>query len=426
MKTRHKVLSGLFLLSVITYLDRVCVSVAGVRIKQDLGLTNEQFGWVLSVFSLAYGLFEIPTGALGDRLGPRRVLTRVVLWWSAFTAATGLAFNYISLLVTRFLFGIGEAGAYPNASIAVARWFPLREKARAQSVIWMASRVGGALSPLLIVPLQSAFGWRATFFVFALLGVGWAWGWHRWFRDEPAQVRGIAADELAHIQASRLQRTAHGPFPWRAMLTSGRLWLLMVMYHFYLYGAYFYLSWMPTYLQEGLGFSEKQMAFWAMLPFLLGAGGCLAGGALSDWLVGRVGLKWGRRGVSVVGLGLSAFCILLAATLNRQPTVAATFLALGLACKDFTLPVAWAASMDMGRGAAGAVSGAMNMAGQFGSAVVAVLFGYLVTATGSYHLPVMGIAACLGVSATCWLFIDPTQPILPEPVPASAEPNPVS
>ena len=185
MPYRYRVLSVLFLLSTITFLDRVCMNVVSKYVKADLGLNNEQFGWILGAFSLAYALFEIPTGAMGDRSGPRRVLTRVVVWWSAFTAMTGTATNFLYLLVVRFLFGVGEAGAYPNASIVIARWFPAVEVGRAQSVIRAAGRIGGALTPLLVIPLVHWAGWRWAFAVLGAVGVLWAVGWYLWDRDEP-------------------------------------------------------------------------------------------------------------------------------------------------------------------------------------------------------------------------------------------------
>src|SRR5215472_5386779 len=164
----------------------MAIAVAGPRIQDELGIPPENWGWVLGAFALAYGLFEIPSGASGDRLGQRRVLTRIVVWWSFFTAATAAAGSYLQLIVTQFLFGAGEAGAYPNASGAIARWFPKSERARVQGAVWAASRVGGALSPLLVIPLLRAIGWREMFCTLSALGLVWAALWWRCYRD-PAQ-----------------------------------------------------------------------------------------------------------------------------------------------------------------------------------------------------------------------------------------------
>jgi ACS family glucarate transporter-like MFS transporter len=407
-KKRYQVLGMLSLLSVITYLDRVCISVAGIRIKADLGLTNEQFGWVLAAFAIGYAAFDVPTGALGDRVGPRRVLTRIVIWWSAFTSLTGLAMGYVAMLVIRFLFGAGEAGGAPNSSVAISRWFPLFERGRAQSFIWAASRIGGALAPLLIFPLQMRFGWRVAFYLLGVVGIVWAAIWYWWFRDEPSEMPGISAEEVARIEAARKIKKGHTRLPWKAVVRSWNLWTLLLMYHLYMYGAYFYFSWLQTYLQEGRGFKEKEMAIYGSMPFLFGAVGCLLGGLASDYMVRRIGLKWGRRTIAIVGLALASVTTLSAALAQGQ-TAVIVLLSLGLACKDFTLPVAWAAAIDIGKDHSGAISGAMNTAGQIGSAIVAVLFGYVVSATHSYNAPLFIISAMLLLSGLLWFRIDPTK-----------------
>ena len=185
MRFRYRVLSGLFLLSVITYLDRVCIAVAAGPMQKELHLGPSDWGWVLGVFTISYAIFEIPTGTMGDRLGGRRVLTRIVLWWSAFTALTGSITRFWMLLLVRFLFGAGEAGAFPNISAVVSRWFPERERGRAIGISWMASRIGGALSPLIVVPLTMRFGWRLAFFILGGIGVLWTAGWYLLYGDHP-------------------------------------------------------------------------------------------------------------------------------------------------------------------------------------------------------------------------------------------------
>jgi MFS family permease len=420
MRKRFVVLSFLGSLSVITYLDRVCIAVAGPRMQRDLHLGPEQWGWVMGVFVLAYGLFEIPTGALGDRTGPRRVLTRIVVWWSGFTMLTGAMTGFAALAVTRFLFGAGEAGAFPTMSAVVARWFPPGERARAQGCIWGASRIGGAISPWLVVPLIAAFGWRSIFFIFGWLGLGWAWLWQRWIRDEPARQPGITAAELAEIGPAA--SAARGePVPWGRLLRSGQLWLLMAMFSCYVWGSIFYLTWFPTYLVQGRGLTEKEMGLCAALPFLLGCAGNLLGGYLSDRLSRRYGLAIGRRTVGSASLVLSALC-LGGTALTQGKASGVILLSLGFGVMDCMLPTAWALCLDLGRQFSGVVSAAMNTAGQAGGFVCSVLFGYLVKAWGRYDLPLLVIAGMVLLSAGLFWQIDPTRPILadePAPLPCA-------
>ena len=429
---RHRVLSMLFLLSIITYIDRVCISVAGPRMQGDLHMSPEQFGWVVGVFAIAYAAFEIPSGSMGDRIGPRKVLTRIVIWWSVFTSLTGLAWHFLVLLPIRFLFGAGEAGAYPNSSASISRWFPTVERARAHGLVWMASRVGGAISPFLVIPIQMRFGWRASFFCFGFLGIIWAAVWYWWYRDYPTEKPGVTSEELAQIGAA--PRTAHHSLPWRIALRRGNLWYIMVMYLTYCYGSFFFLSWMPTYLAKGRGFTEKGLIF-GTLPFILGGLANLGGGYTSDLLVRKLGLKWGRRTVGIVGLG-SAAVFTVATILSTDQYVGLVFLALSYAGSDFMLPTAWAVCLDVGKKYAGAVTGTMNTAGQIGSFISSVLFGYFVQFSNQwlpawgfpvsqglrdfrYDVPLVFMTGMLTVSAVLWLKIDPTEQLIPEAVPAA-------
>ncbi len=411
MKCRHRVLGLLFLLSIITYLDRVCISVAGPRMQKDLDISPERWGWVVGAFTISYALFEIPSGALGDRIGPRQVLTRIVVWWSAFTTLTGTVSNFVLLLLTRFLFGAGEAGAYPNSSSSISRWFPTAERARAHGIVWMASRIGGAISPLLVVPIQMRWGWRASFWAFGVIGIAWAVVWYTWYRDYPAEKRGVSPHELDEIGGGL--RAAHRALPWGRALRSWNLWKIMLMYHTYCWGSYFYLSWLHTYLQKGRGFQEGEMAIFSTLPFIVGACANLFGGFLSDVLVRRWGLKWGRRIVGGTGLALSG-CFVLATALTPSKLAAVVFLALGYGSMDCMLPVSWAVCLDVGRRYAGAVTGSMNMAGQLGSFFSSVVFGYVVTAFNSYNAPLVPMSMMLFISALLFYCIDPTEQLVPE------------
>ncbi|MFL6275018.1 MAG: MFS transporter [Blastocatellia bacterium] len=410
MKYRYRVLALLFLLAIITYLDRICISVAGPRIQEDLHLTPEAWGWVVGVFVIAYGAFEIPSGYLGDRIGPRRVLTRIVLWWSVFTSLTGLASSYPLLLLTRFCFGAGEAGAYPNSSVALSRWFPVIERARAWGVIWMASQIGGALSPLLVVPVQARYGWRVSFYLFGILGVVWGTVWYRWYRDTPAEKPKVSQTELDEV--SSLATSASHSLPWKRVLRNRNLWAILLVGAAHGYGGYFFLSWLHTYLVKGRGFSEQGLMFSAF-PFILGACANLCGGITSDALVKRVGLKWGRRTVGMIGLG-SAALFTVAAIFSSSQFLALTSLALSYAGICFNQPVLAVVCLDVAPGHAGAVTGSMNTIVQVGSFLSSVLFGYFVTASGSYDLPLIPMAVILLIGAALWLKVDPTKELVPE------------
>lgn len=410
MKFRHRVLTGLFLLSTITYLDRVCMNVVSKYVKTDLHLNNQQFGWILGAFSLSYALFEMPTGSLGDKIGPRRILARVVLWWSGFTALTGTAFNFISLLVIRFLFGMGEAGAYPNASIVIARWFPAVEIGRAQSVIWAAGRLGGALTPLLVIPLVHWAGWRWAFAILGLVGIIWAGSWYFWFRDEPAAKEGISDEEVREIERGRKIKYSDHQIPWKNVLRNPDLWALMLMCHLFFYGSYFFTNWSSVYFQEGRGLTEEDTKTFISLSYFLGAIGCLTGGFLSDVLTKHYGLKIGRRAVGIGGLGLSSLFFLLAGLSTNNQT-AGYLLAMCVLLKDLALPVAFAVCVDIGQRNAGIVAGAMNFAGQLGGFFITILFGIIVEQTHNFNYPLFMISGCLLISALLWLRIDPTRPV---------------
>ncbi len=425
MPYRYRILSLLFLLSIITYLDRVCISVAGKRMQDEMQISPEQWGWVVGAFTISYAAFEIPAGVWGDKYGPRNILTRIVLWWSAFTAMTGAASSFIVLLATRFFFGAGEAGAYPNISASVSRWFPAQERARAVGITWMASRLGGALSPILVVPIQQIYGWRATFYIFGAVGLVWCAWWWLYARDNPRDMKGISEEELAHIGAPKVA-AAHVSLPWGEVMKSRNFWMILAMYHTYCWGSYFYLSWLHTYLQRGRGFTEDEMKLWSTLPFLFGACGNLLGGLSSDFLCKKYGLKIGRRTIGSAGLALSGL-FMLGTSQAESKELAVIFLALGYGCMDCMLPVSWAVCMDVGRKYSGAVSGSMNMAGQVGSFLSSVLFGYMVNwFGGSYNKPLIPLACALLLSAFLFTLIDPTQELVkekahaPEPEPAAA------
>jgi MFS family permease len=411
LKKRHGVLGFLVALSVITFLDRLAIAVAGPRIQDDLHITPERWGWVLGAFTLGYGIFEMPAGALGDRRGQRAVLTRIVVWWSLFTAATAAAFHFVQLICTQFLFGAGEAGAYPNASGVIARWFPKQERARAQGAVWAASRFGGALSALMVIPLLHAAGWRGMFCTLSLAGLVWATLWWRWYHDQPSKQPGITKAELDEIGGGSPRSHAGGV--WRPLFRSRQTWLLMAMYSCYVWGAWFYFSWFPTYLVRGAGFTEKQMGLLSSLPFIMGCFGNLAGGFLSDRLAVRYGIKAARCGQACTSLAVSSLLI-LALAFTTDKVLVIVLASAGFGVLDLMLPATWALCLDLGRTHAGALSGAMNSAGLAGGFLCTVLFGYLVRDTGGYRAPLCLISAMVMTSAILFAFIDPRRPVWKE------------
>ena len=420
MKYQHRVLGMLSLLAVITYLDRVCIAVAGPRMQDALHISPAAWGWVTSVFFLSYSAFEIPTGALGDRIGPRRVLTRVVAWWSAFTCLTGTVSHFYILLLVRFCFGVGEAGAYPNAAAVIGRWIPAARRTRAWGVIWMTSQAGAALSPLLVVPIQLRYGWRAPFFLFGLLGVVWSMAWSAWFRDSPHEKAGVTAAELREIGSSPgLQR--HG-MPWATALRIPALWRIAAIGACYVYVLGFYQAWLQTYLMRGRGFTEKALAL-SSLTYAVGAAANGLGGVVGDWMVKHHGLRIGRRSVGVVGLGAAALFLTLA-IYAPSGNRALVFLSLAYGGILFQQPSLCTLCLDVGRKNAGAVFGFMNTAGNAASALSSVVFGYLVRYSGNYNTPFIPMVALLCVGALLWLQVDPTRELFPEV--RSAEPVAVS
>lgn len=381
MQRKHWFLILLAVLSIITFLDRNAISFAGIEITRELGLSESQFGWILAAFTISYGLFEIPTGLWGDRFGEKKTLARVVIWWSIFTSLTGFVGGFSSLFVVRFLFGAGEAGAYPNTSIAVRKWFDAEVRGRAQAVIWTASRVGGAITPFIVIPLQAQVGWRTTFYLLGVIGVLWVVLWMLFYKT----------NEEVSVEKTESRS-------WLEIAHTKNFWFLMLVYYCYASGVFFFISWLPKYLHQGRGIPQEELTYSTSLPFILAAIGCLFGGSLSDFLVKKMGIIWGRRIVPLVGLSLSGSAMLFA-TYTDNLSVTIIMLALGLAFMDVTAPVAWAVATGIGKNHAGAITGAMNTAGLLGGTIASLGIGYLISWTGDYNLPVVLIGIQLIVGA---------------------------
>lgn len=403
---KNFILAMLVILGVVTFLDRINISVAGSSIMKDLNLSAAEWGWVQSAFILSYGLMQIPMGAYGDRHGHRKVLTQIVLWWSLFTAFTGVAGGLASLLIIRFMFGVGEAGSSPCSTGVISRWFEKNEVGKAQGYVWAASRMGGALTPFVVIPIMAWLGWRAAFWLLGGLGIIWAVVWYVMYRDKtPLQLpRGGEQQEAS-------PRGGTEGVSWNKILRNRQFWTICAMYFFYAFGSWFFFSWFPTFMELGRGFAKSELTYAVAVPFIMSMIGNITGGYLTDKISAKYGLKVGRKALGTSSLAISAVCMFLAAFIPGKMAVF-VFLSLCFGIFDLMLPSAWALCIDLGKQHAGAISGAMNTFGNIGGFFCGILFGYLVQASGNYNLPLYMIAGMLLISAVLFSFINPEKPII--------------
>ncbi len=416
---RYRVLVFLCSLTTLTYLDRICISIVGKRIISEFQLDNEQFGWVLASFALAYALFEIPSGMLGDRIGPRAVFIRIVLFWSLFTALTGFATGLISLIVIRFLFGVGESGTYPNALVVVSRWFPANETGRALIGVGIGQQVGSAIAPLIIVPLAVVYGWRMPFFVNAAIGVVWVLVCYLWFKDFPSQMKNISENEKQKIESGCRHRKQQHSIPLKFIFRNRTLWALMLMYFCFQWANYFFIAWMPVYLQDERHFSEAETTPIIFSLFVAAIIGLLAGGFISDWLVKKKGLRFGRRAVAMTGMGMCGLLI-LATAITRQNNLAAFFLIAANGFYGLSVMSCFGVCSDIGRNNSGTVTGAMNFSGQMGAFFLAIVFGKIADVTHNLNYPLFVVFVVLLIGCLLWLIIDPLQQLT---IPTKEEEN---
>jgi MFS family permease len=394
-------------LAMVTYLDRACIATLAPDIMRDLHLSKMQMSWAYSAFTLAYALFEIPTAWWADRCGTRRVLTRIVLWWSAFTMATATAFNFASLVILRFLFGLGEAGAWPSVARTFSRWIPLRERGRIQGIFFSGAHLAGGLTPMLALAVVAFVGWRWVFVMFGLVGIAWAMAWHHWFRDEPSTHRDVNAAENSLIVAQRSTAADHHagwPY-WRRLITHRNTLALCLSYVPNSCAFYFCITWLPTYLKEKHGFAALSLGFFAGLPLMVSVAGDLFGGVATDWAVRRFGLRIGRAGVSGLG-NLVAGISMIGAAFAHDPHVAIGLISLAVASTMFTLGATWGTCLDIGGRHVGVVSAAMNTAGQIGSFFCPPLVTAMLAYYGDWNAPVLAIGGLFLLGALCWCLID--------------------
>ncbi len=426
----------LFVLSAVSYLDRVNISIAGGSIVDAYHLTDVQLGKVFSALVAGYALFQTIGGHLADRYGPRRVLTGGVVWWGIFTALTALvpagAGNALLLFVAvRFLLGAGEAVIYPAANQFVARWIPVRERGIANGWIFAGVGAGAGLSPPLITYLMVHYGWRSSFWVCSLLGLLAGAVWYVAARDTPAEHPRVSATELATIQSglsletpaletsgSAAQRTL---VPWKRVLRSREVWAVTVSYFCYGYVAWIFFSWFYRYLAKVRGLDLKSSAFYSMLPFLAMLVCCLLGGTINDRLTKSHGARLGRCGVAAVSMTLAAIFIACGSQV-RGARLASVVLAGGAGALYLSQSSFWSVTADIAGSSSGSVSGFMNMGGQIGGTVTGSLTPWIAARYGWTASFLVAAALCT-LGAASWLFVNPLNSLAPKVSPSPVAPS---
>jgi sugar phosphate permease len=389
----------------LTYMDRVVISSAVPAIQKEFGFSIVTMGWILGSFRWAYSIFQIPVAWFGDRYGPRRALTAIVLWWSLLTSATTMAWSAASMIAIRFLFGAGEAGAFPIATRSLSRWMLPSERGFAQGITHAGSRLGAALTPALVAVIIANFGWRTAFLSFGSIGILWASAWFFYYRDTPAEhPRTNAAERQLIASAIGPRTSAADKVPWKRILSSSQMWILALMYFCYAYPLGIYLDWFPKYLNAERGFSLEKMGFYASLPLFAAVLGDLAGGWVSDIWARYSGLRSARKGVAVTGFLISGAGI-LAACLTPNALVSVAWSCVAMFGLELTVGVAWAVPLDIGGDYAGSVSAVMNSFGNMGGAVSTTLSGYLVKYYG-WTSTFLVMAALTFVAAILFTRID--------------------
>jgi len=409
---RYIVLALTVAVYLITYLDRTLLSAAAPSIQKEMGFSIQTLGWILASYQIGYSLFQIPGGWLGDRLGPRVALTAVVVWWSVFTALTTLTWSVQSLVVVMFLFGAGEAGAFPIATRSLSRWILPSERGFAQGVTHAGSRFGGAMTPVIAVFLIAQYGWRVPFLIFAIPGLVWAAIWFWYYRDTPREHKAVNDAERDLIEAGLGgNQKSRKEVPWGAILASRRVWNLAAMYFCYGVVMLTFLTWFPKYLSSARHLDLKHMGIFASVPLAAAVVGDICGGFFSDLLLKRTGkITFSRRLVAVTGFFIAGVCIPIAVTVT-DPIVSIAFFSLALFALELTVGNSWAVTLDIGGSYAGAVSAVMSMFGNIGGAIYAALMGYIVTGY-SWHVAFYGLAGFAILGAVLFASIDVSRPLI--------------
>ncbi len=396
----------------LTYLDRVCISVLAPAITKEFHLTQVEMSYAFSAFTLAYAAFEIPTAWWADRIGSRAVVTRIVAWWSAFTILTATAFSYPSLLALRFLFGIGEAGAWPNAARVFSRWIPARERGIVQGLFFAGAHLSGAVTPAIVLWMTGFLSWRQIFIACGSVGFFWAAGWYSWFRDEPGDHPAITSEERDMILRERNLpvHEKHDASSFAAVFRHPSALVLCLMYVANTYGFYFLITWLPTYLADVRHFAKAELAVFSGFPLMLSVVADIFGGLTTDWLTKRFGTRFGRCSVGFAGYAIAGVTMVIAAGSPNART-AAVLIAIAAAASMFTLAPSWASCIDIGEHRAGVLSAAMNTSGNIGGMLSPIVLAYLVRAFSNWAIPLYVLAGLYFMAAICWLAIRPDRPL---------------
>jgi MFS transporter, ACS family, glucarate transporter len=475
-RVRYGVLMMLCFLAMITYMDRAANGTARDSIMEELNLSQpadqkyskNDFFYVLMAFQLAYALFEVPSGWLGDTFGPRSTLLRVVVWWTIFVALTGFVgmkiagvfIGFSALMLIQFLFGVGEAGAFPNIAKSLYNWFPASARGSAKSAVWMSARLMGGLTPLVWVLLTGpAFGgltWRQAMWLFAALALVWCIVFYFTFRNKPEEHPGVNEAERDLINEGRVTTPGKVSVPWGKILRSRNLYAVCLMYVVTNFCWYYLMYNHPAAMKNAYPdlaktpLGQVQLALLSGAPLLIGMLGCFLGGVLSDWYIRRTGdRKWGRRWFGILGYTLAGICYLFAAGVKySDPTNLWLFAGLLILMgffNDLIMAPSWAVCQDIGQEYAATVSGAMNMFGNLFGAVMGILItGRIIesfntsgqksleaisalSGTVAFAQPAVvttpfetqSVIVCFTmyavvyfVGAVMWLFIDPTKSVL--------------
>jgi sugar phosphate permease len=411
VKTRHIILAVMCIMYFISYIDRVNIAVAGPLIRHEMGLTSTELGLIFSAFAYPYAMMQIVGGWLSDKFGPKLVLTVLSLIWGVATLLTGFAGSVMMLVVLRFILGIGEGGAFPTATRAFTYWMPVSERGFAQGITHSFARLGGAVTPPLVLAVVAWGGWRDSFILLGILSLAWTVLYLRVFTNSPEQNKRITPEETAEIgyRQGDCERAKHAATPWRTLIR--RMWLVTFVDFCYGWLLWVYLTWLPSYLKESRGFDLKHLALFTALPLLAGVIGDTLGGVVSDKLYKRTGrLRLARCAVLVVGMG-GSLAFLLPMISASSPLMAVLFLSGSFFFLEITNPVLWTLPLDIAGKYAGTAGGMMNTGFGVAGMVSPVVFGYLIQTTGSYNVPFTISAGLLAVGIVAACFIDTSKTV---------------